>query len=86
MDTHELVYVLLGRRPHANSRQNVWTHRNKYMYYIDPILFLLQRHHVEEIAIAEAVTEWKGKLFKYWVYGCERKVFCPDYPVKCAII
>lgn len=42
-----------------------------------------QRHQVRIVPVAEVEYGFKGGPGKFWVYGYENKVYCPDYPHTC---
>lgn len=44
---------------------------------------VIQRHKLVCFTCTECTIEYNGKEFKFWVYGQERKVYCPEYPGGC---
>ncbi|XP_074861403.1 protein SSUH2 homolog [Carettochelys insculpta] len=44
---------------------------------------LRQRHTIELIPVTKVEYEWQGKLYSYYVYGDENKVYAENYPKKC---
>ena len=45
---------------------------------------VLQRHRLVCVTCAECSMEYNGQNTKFWVYGEERKVYCPEYPGGCS--
>ena len=44
---------------------------------------LMQRQQVRVVPVTMVRYTYKEKQRVYWIYGLERKVYCPDYPAKC---
>ncbi|XP_074645676.1 protein SSUH2 homolog [Tubulanus polymorphus] len=44
---------------------------------------LRQRHRLRGVPVTECAYNWKDKHMRFWVYGLEQKVHCPDYPQQC---
>ncbi|XP_060622277.2 protein SSUH2 homolog isoform X1 [Anolis sagrei] len=44
---------------------------------------LKQKQTIEFVPITKAEYEWKGKLYSFYVFGKEKKVYTKDYPAKC---
>ena len=43
-----------------------------------------QRQVLRAVPVTEVEWDWKDERNKrLWVYGNERRVYCPDYPHKC---
>jgi len=42
-----------------------------------------QRHDLRSVPVNEVHCLWKDKSYRFWVYGTEHKVHCPDYPQQC---
>ncbi|XP_071476031.1 protein SSUH2 homolog [Diadema antillarum] len=42
-----------------------------------------QRHNVRVIPVAEAKCQYNDKSFVFFVYGFERQVYAPEYPMQC---
>ncbi|XP_071945280.1 protein SSUH2 homolog [Antedon mediterranea] len=42
-----------------------------------------QRHNLRAIPVSEVEYSWKTTVSKFWVYGFENAVYCPDYPQSC---
>lgn len=45
---------------------------------------LQQRQKLSATPVVEVQVTWKEQPGRYWVFGKERKVYCPDYPDTCA--
>ncbi|XP_069175879.1 protein SSUH2 homolog isoform X1 [Procambarus clarkii] len=61
------------------SAQLVNNHKNAFH---DERIYA-QRHQVRIVPVAEVEYGFKGGPGKFWVYGYENKVHCPDYPHTC---
>jgi len=46
-----------------------------------PVYF--QRQTLRGVPVTEVSTTYDGGVLRFWVYGNERRVYCPDYPEKC---
>uniref|UniRef100_K7FHA9 Uncharacterized protein n=1 Tax=Pelodiscus sinensis TaxID=13735 RepID=K7FHA9_PELSI len=44
---------------------------------------LRQRQTIELIPLTKVEYEWQGKLYSYYVYGDENRVYTENYPKKC---
>jgi hypothetical protein len=44
---------------------------------------VIQRHKLVCVTCAECAIEHNGQNIKFWVYGKERNVYCPEYPGGC---
>ncbi|XP_006825749.1 protein SSUH2 homolog [Saccoglossus kowalevskii] len=44
---------------------------------------LQQKHTLHVVPVAEILYAWNGKIYKFFVYGHDHKIFVPEYPVKC---
>uniref|UniRef100_T1J670 Ssu-2 homolog n=1 Tax=Strigamia maritima TaxID=126957 RepID=T1J670_STRMM len=44
---------------------------------------ILQRHQVRLVPVNEVNYKWRGRPFKFYVYGHEKEVYVPDYPQTC---
>ncbi|ELU03118.1 hypothetical protein CAPTEDRAFT_223017 [Capitella teleta] len=44
---------------------------------------LNQRQVLRGVPVTEVEYTWNETTGRYWVYGEERKVYCPEYPKKC---
>eukprot|EP00795_Rhopilema_esculentum_P012212 gene12212-2839_t len=42
-----------------------------------------QRHNLRSVPVSEVHVLWEDKPYRFWVYGMEHKVHCPDYPQQC---
>eukprot|EP00112_Aurelia_sp_Birch-Aquarium-sp1_P023547 Seg7057.1 transcript_id=Seg7057.1/GoldUCD/mRNA.D3Y31 product="Protein SSUH2" protein_id=Seg7057.1/GoldUCD/D3Y31 len=61
------------------SQNIVNTHAN----YANTSIIHLQRHDLRAVPVNEVHCVWKDKPYRFWVYGMEHKVHCPDYPQQC---
>ncbi|KAG8128045.1 hypothetical protein E2320_014922, partial [Naja naja] len=48
-----------------------------------PVHHLQERQTVELVPLTKVKYEWKGKLYSFYVFGNENKVYSKDYPAKC---
>ncbi|KAK3585813.1 hypothetical protein CHS0354_038330 [Potamilus streckersoni] len=44
---------------------------------------LSQRQTLRGVPVTEVNYTWENVNSRFWVYGFERKVYCPDYPQQC---
>ncbi|CAH1773454.1 unnamed protein product, partial [Owenia fusiformis] len=44
---------------------------------------IMQRQTLRAVPVSECAYTWKGDSKRYWVYGNEHQVYCPDYPQTC---
>jgi len=42
-----------------------------------------QRHDLRSVPVNEIHCIWKDKPYRFWVYGTDHRVHCPDYPQQC---
>ncbi len=57
--------------------------RDRY-YALDlSVNFVFQRHELRSVPVNEVNVSWKDKSYRFWAYGAEKKVYCPDYPQQC---
>ncbi|ESO82302.1 hypothetical protein LOTGIDRAFT_134754 [Lottia gigantea] len=45
--------------------------------------YLQQRQQLRAVPVTEVHYSWDDNNLRFWVYGKERKVYCPDYPKQC---
>jgi hypothetical protein len=62
-----------------NSVRLVESHRGKFRNERQ----LQQRQTLRAVPVTEVDAEWDDWKSRYWVYGLDRKVHCPDYPQTC---
>ncbi|XP_026534589.1 protein SSUH2 homolog isoform X2 [Notechis scutatus] len=63
------------------SRTSIAQH--KMMFATGEHRILKQRQTVELVPLTKVKYEWKGKLYSFYVFGNENKVYSKDYPAKC---
>ncbi|KAK7503572.1 hypothetical protein BaRGS_00005111 [Batillaria attramentaria] len=65
----------------SKSKQFLAKHR---LELLDKKRLLQQRQKLSATPVTEVHVTWKDQPGRYWVYGKEQKVYCPDYPEQCA--
>ncbi|XP_071945273.1 protein SSUH2 homolog [Antedon mediterranea] len=62
-----------------NSIRIVETHRSAWPNEKQ----LQQRHNLRAVPVSEVHYKWNDDASRFWVYGFENTVYCPDYPQTC---